>query len=125
MPCSKIKYPSKKHAEKGIMSLTKEQKKGFTKRELEVYNLRMRNFSITQIAKKLGLSRVRIYQVETNIIRKLKNPPVCSVRLCNALREAGIKSIKEAQGKSDYELLSLKNFGKNCLLELRNLKELS
>ncbi len=61
---------------------------------------------------------------ETQIYEKLRLPISeleLSVRSSNCLREANIKSIADLVRKSESELLSLRNFGKKSLTEVKEL----
>jgi len=44
-----------------------------------------------------------------------------SVRTLNCLRRGGIYSLGELRGRSDMELLVLRNFGVVCLLEVHRI----
>lgn len=98
-----------------------------TKRENQVYKLRLKGLTLRAIGEKQNCSPERIRQIESNVLRKLNRKisprwfDVLSVRSANCLLEAGVKSIEEAQSKSDIELLMLRNFGKKSLKELRGL----
>ena len=99
-----------------------------TSKEKIVYKLRLKGLTLQVIAEKLNISNERVRQLETEALRSIKkfdNPGAfgfLSVRSVNCLRENGIKSIEEARNKSDEKLLSLKNFGKVSLKELRENK---
>jgi DNA-directed RNA polymerase alpha subunit len=94
-------------------------------REKEIYKMRLQGLSLRKVATHFKVCPERIRQIEAIILRKLRKhdslDPMdkISVRLRNALISNGIKTIQEAQSKTDYELLTLKCLGKKCLIELR------
>lgn len=96
-----------------------------TPRERLIYKARLQNSSFRKIGENFGVSGERIRQIEDGILRKLNrfdNPSPygnLSVRAENALKDAGIKNLKEAKKLSDFELLSIRNLGKKTMLEIR------
>ena len=96
-----------------------------TPRERIICNMRLKGITLRKIAEGMSVSGERIRQIESKILWKLNrfdNPSPygnLSVRAENALRSAGIKSLRDARKIDSFFLLKIKNIGKKTLMEIK------
>ena len=110
------------------MERYKEINIGLTEKEKHVLELR-KTHTLQQIADRFGLSRERIRQIIKEIKKKRRFKPkngidfLCST-IKRALKSSGIKTLEEAQSKTDKELLDIRLIGKKALKLIRNCKSI-
>ncbi len=96
-----------------------------TERERHVLTMRRdQKMTFSQIARHHGFSMARARQVFFGALRKVEYPEpfegIFRTATITALRRGGISTVEQLQSTPDDDLLSLPNFGKGMLLEVRS-----